>query len=107
MPIHLLLLAFLAPPSVLTPELSSDCIYPKKGSNWHTSLINANSITHTKVEISAMAEYCYPHLMVITEIKLDSSIFSSELLPKGYVSRFRRDWNLNDGGVMIVLYFSL
>ena len=26
-------------------ELSSDFIYPKKGSSWHTVVINANSIT--------------------------------------------------------------
>ena len=53
-------------------------------------------------EISAMAEYCDPDLMLITETKLDSSIFSSELLPKGYVGEFRRDRNLIGGGVMIV-----
>ena len=40
-------------------------------------------------------------MMLITETKLDS-IFSSELLPKGYVAEFRRDRNLNGGGVMIV-----
>ena len=49
-----------------------------------------------------MDDYCYPDLMLITETKLHSSIFSSELLPKGYVVEFRRDRNLNDGGVMIV-----
>ena len=91
-----------SPPSVLTPELSSDFIYPKKGSNWRTVVINANSITHKKAEISAMADYCDPDLMLITETKLDSSIFSSELLPKGYVGEFRRDPNLHGGGVMIV-----
>ena len=86
-----------SPTSVLTPELSSDFIYPKKGSNWHTVVINVNSITHKKVEISAMPEYCDPDLMLITETKLNSSIFSSELLPKGYVVKFRRDRNLNSG----------
>ena len=49
-----------------------------------------------------MADYCDPDLMLITETKLDSSIFSSELLPLGYVGEFRRDRNLNGGGVMIV-----
>ena len=49
-----------------------------------------------------MADYCYPDLMLITETKLDSSIFSSELLPKGYLGEFRRDRNLNGGRVMIV-----
>ena len=49
-----------------------------------------------------MADYCDPDLMLITETKLDSSIFSSELLPKGYVGEFRRDHNLKGGGVMIV-----
>ena len=39
-------------------------------------------ITHNKAEISAMADYCDPDLMLITEIKLDSSTFSSELLTK-------------------------
>ena len=71
-------------------------------SNWRTVVINANSITHKKVEISAMADYCDSDLMLITETKLDSSILSSELLPKGYVGQFRRDRNLNSGGVMIV-----
>ena len=91
-----------SPPSVLTPELSSDFIYPKKGSNWRTVVINANSITHKKAEISAMADYCDPDLMLITETKLDSSIFSSELLLKGYEGEFRKDRNLHGGGVMIV-----
>ena len=91
-----------SPPSVLTSKLSSDFIYPKKGSNWRTVVINANSITHKKAEISAMADYCDPDLMLISETKLDSSIFSSELLPKGYVDEFRRDRNLNGGGVMLV-----
>ena len=49
-----------------------------------------------------MADYCDPDLMLIRETKLDSSIFSSELLPKGYVGEFRRDRNLNGGGVMTV-----
>ena len=49
-----------------------------------------------------MAEYFDPDLMLITEPKLDSSIFSSELLPRGYVGEIRRDRNLNGGGVMIV-----
>ena len=49
-----------------------------------------------------MTDYCDPDLMLITETKLDSSIFSSELLPKGYVGEFRRDRNLHGGGVMIV-----
>ena len=42
-------------------------------------------------------EYCDPDLMVITETKLYSSIS-----PKGYVCEFRRDQNLNGGGVIIV-----
>ena len=47
-------------------------------------------------------DHCDPDLMLITERRLDSSIFSSELLPKDYVGEFRRDHNLNGGGVMIV-----
>ena len=48
-----------------------------------------------------MAEYCDPDLM-LTETKLDRSIFSSELIPKSKVGEFRRDRNLNGGGVLIV-----
>ena len=91
-----------SPPSVLTPEPSSDFIYPKKGSNWRTVVINANSIPHKKAEISAMTDYCDPDLMLIMETKFDISIFSSELLPKGYVGKFRRDCNLKGGWLMIV-----
>ena len=56
-----------SPPSVLTREVSSDCIYHKKGINWRTDAINANSIIPKKAEISAMVEYCDPDLMLITE----------------------------------------
>ena len=49
-----------------------------------------------------MADYCDPDLMLIMETKLDSSIFSSELLPNGYVGKVRKYCNLNSGGVMIV-----
>ena len=85
-------------PSVLTPEHSPDLKYSKKCSKWRTVVINANSITHTKAEISAMADYCDPNLMLITGTQLDSSIFSSELLPKGYVGECRRDRNLKVEG---------
>ena len=71
-------------PLVLTPKLSYDCIYPKKCSNWCTVVINANSITHKKLEISAMAKYCDPDLMLITETKLDSSIYSSSCCQKKF-----------------------
>ena len=91
-----------SPLSELTLELSSDFIYRKKGSNWRTVVINANCITHKKAEISAMADYCDPNLVLIMETKLDSSIFSSEQLPKGYLGEFRRDRNLNGRGVIIV-----
>ena len=84
-----------SPPSVLTPELSTDFIYPKEYSNWRTVVINVNSITHKKAEISAMADYCDPDLMLMTGTKLDSNHFSSKLLPKGYGDEFRRDSNLN------------
>ena len=40
--------------------------------------------------------------MLITEVKLDGSLFSSELLPKCYAGEFRKDQNLNGGGIMIV-----
>ena len=34
------------PPSVLTPQISSDLIYPKKSSNWHTVVINSQRSGH-------------------------------------------------------------
>ena len=40
--------------------------------------------------------------MLITETKLESSIYSSELLLKGYVGEFRKDRNLYGGKVMKV-----
>ena len=48
-----------------------------------------------------IAEYSDPDLMLITETKLDSSIFSSELLPRRNVGEFRRDQNLNGRWFMI------
>ena len=88
-----------SPPSVLTPELSSDFIYPKKGSNWRTVVINANSITHKKAEISAMADYCDPDLMLITEKNYTVVFFHQSCCQKVTWASFR---NLHGGGVMIV-----
>ena len=70
------------PPSVLTPELSSDFIYHKKGSNWHTVVINANCITHKKAEILTMADYFDPDnnnniLFYSANIQFNKNLFSA------------------------------
>ena len=49
-----------SPPSVLTPKLSSDFIYPKKDSNWRTGVINAKHIaTMTNKANSKLLFFCH------------------------------------------------
>ena len=57
-----------------------------------------------------MVEYCDPDMTLITETKLDSIIYSSELLPKGYVGEFRRDqilkrWRGHDSDEGWIYYY--
>ena len=56
-----------------------------------------------------MADYCDPDLMLLMETKLDNIIFSSELLPKGYVgegSQLKR-WRGHDSDKTVILLLTL
>ena len=62
---------------------------PRKD-NWRTLVINANSIANKKAELAAIAEYCDPDLMLISETKLSPDILNGEFVPKEYMGRFRK-----------------
>ena len=56
--------------------------YPRKDNNWRTLVINANSIANIKAELAAIAEYCGPDLMLISETKLSPDILNGEFVPE-------------------------
>ena len=101
----------LDPSSIATPtENSSDgstvpyseSTVPRKDNNWRTLVINANSIANKKAELAAIAEYCDPDLMLISETKLGPDILNGEFVPEGYMGRFCKDRKRGAGGVMII-----
>ena len=71
----------------------SESTVPRKDNNWRTLVINANSIANKKAELAAIAEYCDPDLMLISETKLSPDILNGEFVPEGYgyMGRFRKD----------------
>ena len=101
----------LDPSSIATPtENSSDgstvpyseSTVPRKDNNWRTLVIKANSIANKKAELAAIAEYCDPDLMLVSETKLGPDILNGEFVPEGYMGRFRKDRKRGAGGVMII-----
>ena len=80
----------------------SESTVPRKDNNWSTLVINANSIANKKAELAAIAEYCDPDLMLISETKLSPDILNGEFVPEGYMGRFRKDRKRGAGGVMII-----
>ena len=76
----------------------SESTVPRKDNNWRTLVINANSIANKKAEIAAIAEYCDPDLMLISETKLGPDILNGEFVPEGYMGKFRKDRKRGAGG---------
>ena len=44
-----------------------------------------------KAELAAIAEYCDPDLMLISETKLGPDILNGKLVTERYMGRFRKD----------------
>ena len=70
----------------------------RKDNNWRTLVINANSISNKEAELAAIAEYCDPDLMLISETKLSPDIRNGEFVPEGYMGRFPKDRKRGAGG---------
>ena len=66
------------------------------------TVTNANSIANKKAELAAIAEYCDPALMLISETKLGPDILNGEFVPERYMGRFRKDRKRGAGGIMII-----
>ena len=67
--------------------------------------ININSIRGKKLDLLAFLEVHQPHVVAIQETKIDSSIATSELFPETcQYNVFRKDRNLHDGGVMLLIH---
>ena len=67
--------------------------------------LNINSIRGKKLDLMAFLDIHNPHIVAIREIKIDSSIATSELLPETCpYNIFRKDRNLHGGGVMLLIH---
>ena len=63
-----------------------------------------NSIRGKKLDLLAFLEVYQPHVVAIQETKIDSSTATSELFPETcQYNLFRKDRNLYDGGVMLLI----
>ena len=67
--------------------------------------ININSIRGKKFVLLAYLDFHQPQIVAIQEIKIDSSISTSELFPEPFRdSVYRKDRILNGGGVMLLIH---
>ena len=67
--------------------------------------ININSIRGKKLELLALLYFHQPHIVAIQETNIDSSIATSELFPESCpCDVYRKDRNLHDGGVMLLVH---
>ena len=51
-------------------------------------VINAKSIAKKVATLAAIAEYCDPDLMLISETKLGPDTLNGKLVSEGYIGRF-------------------
>ena len=70
--------------------------------NLRVSVLNANSVKNKRVMLAALCDNVEPDIIVVTETKLDSSVYTSEFLPSNY-NAYRLDRNINGGGVMVAV----
>ena len=67
--------------------------------------INTCNIRGKKLDLLAFLDVHTPHIVAIQEIKIDSSIATSELFPETCPYKiFRKDRNLHGGGVMLLIH---
>ena len=67
--------------------------------------MNINSIRGKKLELLAFLNFHQPHVVAIQETKIDSSIAASELFPETCpYSEYRKDRNVQGGGVMLLVH---
>ena len=89
-----------------TTESASSCsnslpVGPLKNGNVRILTFNANSVKGKAAEIGNICDYIRPDILVISETKIDKSVYSSEFLPPNFCSVSRKDRTLHGGGVMI------
>ncbi len=72
------------------------------GDNIRVAVLNANSIKGKRCEVATFCHNVDPDIMIVSETKLDSSVYSAEFLPSHY-SAHRLDRNIHGGGVMVAV----
>ncbi|MCG8069027.1 MAG: hypothetical protein JAY84_14305, partial [Candidatus Thiodiazotropha taylori] len=86
-----------------SPETSSSTYNFISGLKFVT--ININSIRGKKLELLAYLDFHKPQIVAIQETKIDSSISTSEIFPESFpYSVYRKDRNLDGGGVMLLIH---
>ncbi len=75
---------------------------PSKSNNWRTLVINCNSIVGKRAEFGYLLEYTNPDAIILTETKIDETVYTSEFLPGSYRA-FRKDRKMGGGGVLVAI----
>ena len=74
----------------------------KNASNLRVAVLNANSVKGKRAELAALCDTTNPNIIIIAETKIDSSVSTSEFLPKSHTA-FRKDRTYHGGGVLVAV----
>ena len=69
-------------PSTQDSSKNENQSFRKKNSNIRFLVLNANSVKGKSAELEHILDYVKPDIVIISETKIDKSIYSSEFLPK-------------------------
>ena len=75
---------------------------PASASNLRVAVLNANSVKGKRAELAALCDTTNPDIIIIAETKIDSSVSTSEFLPKSHTA-FRKDRTYHGGGVLVAV----
>ena len=62
-------------------------------------VLNANSVRGKTAELEHICDYTCPDIVIISETKLDKTVYTAEFLPKNYTA-VRKDRTLHGGGCL-------
>ena len=89
------------PAKVATSHDSAAFLMTSYTSWWLTSTVRRKA-----AELEHICDYTRPDILVMSDTKMDKSVWSAEFLPKCYVAIYK-DRNLHGGGVMIAIHQGL
>ena len=84
-------------------ETSHLSVRNDSSTNIRLLLDNCNSARGKPAEIAGLLDYAQPDVLLLTETKLSPAVKSAEFLPQNYLPAYRKDRNLDGGGVLVAV----